>query len=400
MTQVETTTQFFFSAVSADGSRKRGMRTATDEPSLAQALSEDGLLLVKARKLPSWTARTTDLPLKDQVGFNRQIGDLLGRGVTLVEALEVAGSVVTPATKKRSERIRSLVGAGASFADACEQVGGFDSITITVYRSAERAGDLGDAARRLAESAERRQAIVGKAITLLIYPAIVSAISAIVATLVLTIVVPKIGAGLAQTGIELPWYTELVMDAGNWLKANFLFVLIGLVAFASLLVVFRKIVFAALLALLRKMPAVSKLVLAMESARFFSVMGAMARSGVPLADSLGIASGAVSHPQLRKQLETVRTRLVEGGVLRQLLEEVTALPLATRRLLVAAERSGDLDSAFDALAVDLTNEMDTRSERLLAALEPALIVVMFVVIGSLLMSVMVPLVTMSSQVQG
>jgi type II secretory pathway component PulF len=151
------------------------------------------------------------------------------------------------------------------------------------------------------------------------------------------------------------------------------------------------------LRLARRMPLFRDLILASESARFFSVMAAMTRSGIPLADALGVANDAVGHPVLRRQLGTLRTRLIEGGVLRHLIETVDALPLATRRLMLAAERAGDLETAFDSLASDMAAEVDKRSSRLLAALEPALIVLMFGLIGSMLVAIMVPLITLTRQ---
>jgi len=144
---------------------------------------------------------------------------------------------------------------------------------------------------------------------------------------------------------------------------------------------------------LRKLPAVDTLLLTVESARFFSVMGAMTKSGVPLAEALGTSTDVIANPKLRTQLQTLRRKLVEGGVLRTLIEDVTALPLATRRLLIAGERGGDLDSVFDALSIDLADDVDTRTARLLALLEPLIIVGMFSLIGPLIMAIALPLMT-------
>ena len=152
--------------------------------------------------------------------------------------------------------------------------------------------------------------------------------------------------------------------------------------------------------LARRTPMIREVILAQESARFFSVMAAMTRSGVPLADALGVANDAVGLPVLKRQLTTLRTRLIEGGVLRMLIENVTALPLAIRRLLIAAERSGDLETAFDSLATDMADEVDRRATRLLNAMEPLLIVGMFVLIGGILLSVMIPMLTLAGRVGG
>jgi type IV pilus assembly protein PilC len=129
------------------------------------------------------------------------------------------------------------------------------------------------------------------------------------------------------------------------------------------------------------------------------VMAATTRTGVPIADALAVANQVLGHPDMRRQLERLRTRLIEGGLLRQLIDEVTTLPIATRRLLVAAERAGDMESAFGTLAQDMTEQVDRTSTRLVSVLEPLAIIVLFAVIGSLIMAIMLPMLTMTNQIR-
>jgi type II secretory pathway component PulF len=322
---------------------------------------------------------------------------LLSRGVPLVEALEVTASAVGGHARPIIEKMRELVAAGAGFGDACQKVGAFDRVTVAVYRAAERTGDLAGAAKQLAITARRQLAVSGKAATLMIYPAIVLSISVVVVSVMMVAIVPRIGKAMAAMNAKLPWYTRAIMGLGEWMSQNALLLLGMVAALLVAAIVVRKAVVRTAARVSRKMPLLKDVVLAQESARFFSVMAAMTRSGVPLADALGVANEAVGHPELRKQLSTLRTRLIEGGVLRNLIEAVTVLPLATRRLLIAAERAGDMETAFDSLATDMSEETDRRATRLLAALEPLLIVVMFVLIGSILVAIMVPLMTAASQ---
>jgi general secretion pathway protein F len=231
----------------------------------------------------------------------------------------------------------------------------------------------------------------------MIYPAIVLSIAVAVSTGMLTLIVPRIGAALADMRVELPFYSKIVMGLGTWMRDHWLWLLIALGAFLVGIIVLRKKVGELAVRLSRRTPLLREVVLAQESARFFSVMAAMTRSGVPLADALGVANDAVGLPVLKRQLVTLRQKLIEGGVLRMLIEQVSALPLATRRLLIAAERSGDLEQAFDGLASDMADEVDRKATRLLAALEPLLIVGMFLIIGSILLSIMVPLITLTSK---
>jgi len=392
---------FAYIAARADGGRSFGVRSAVSERHLADQLRREKLVPVRTFRLPgsSGGKSTGKLSLKDQSELHVQLAQLLTRGVPLVEALEVTQACVNTNAKPRVAKMRELVASGANFADACKAIEGFDAVTIAVYRAAERTGDLGGAAKQLAITSRRTLAIQGKAATLLIYPAIVLTISLAVTTMMLIAIVPRIGNAIREaTAKPLPIYTQITVAVGEFMRDQWPFLLGGLAAIAVACYIFRKPIWELISRVMRTLPLMREVVMAQESARFFTVMSAMSRSGVTLGEALGVGVGAISHPKLKKQLVNLRNKLIEGGVLRTLIESVDALPMPTRRLLIAAERSGDLQNAFDTLAQDTAEELDRRSSRLLAALEPMLIVIMFLMIGSLLLSIMIPLMKLSSQV--
>lgn len=392
-------TPFLYMASRPDGRSALGVRSARNEAQLAELLRRERLVLVRTWRLPAWAARPARLRPRDQAELHSQLSQLLSRGVPLVEALDVAARSVSEGAKDTVLRIRDLVSAGSSLADACRSTGVFDPVTTAVYRAADRTGDLAGAARQLASSLRRQLALRDKAVTVAIYPAIVVSISVLVCLIMLTIVVPLIGDALLKQQLTLPGYTRAMIALGVFTRDHALWILAAILGLAMLAYALRARLVPAALAALRTLPLVRSLVLAQQAARFFTVMAALTRSGVPVADALAIATGVVSHRRLRAQLDTLRRRLVEGGSLRQLIDAVDALPLGTRRLLIAAERSGDLDSAFDALAQDSAEEVDRRSMRLLAALEPLLILAMFLIIGGLLFSVMWPMIRLAAAQQ-
>ncbi|MDX2148289.1 MAG: type II secretion system F family protein [Planctomycetota bacterium] len=394
---VRTTESFFVVAMRPDGGRSLGMRRAASDRALYDQLRRERLVPLKTWVLPAWLGQESKLSLKEQLALNQQLGQLLGRGVPLVEALEVVSASVSSKSRPAVERIRDAVSSGTSFADACAQSGMLDAITVAVYRASERTGDLAGAAQQLAVTARRQIAVSGKAATLMIYPAVVMTISIIVSLVMLTMVVPKIGRSLESQRIELPAYSKLTMALGEGIRDNALPLMLAVLVGVFVIVALKKPIGALLGRVMRGTPFFRDVVVAQESTRFFTVMGAMSKSGVPLAESLGVALQALSHPKLRQQITQLRTRLIEGGVLRTMIDSVTALPLPTRRLLIAAERSGDLQTAFESLATDMAEEVDRRSARLLSLLEPLLIVVMFGMIGSLLLSIMIPMMQAASK---
>lgn len=398
---IRRTRPYLYEAAKPGGGRTLGILRARDQRDLTTQLRTQKLVPLRSWALPAIGGDSArPVSMKDQAELHTQLAQLLTRGVPLVEALEVCASAVSSAMKPRVNRMRELVAAGSSFSDSLGAVGGFDAVTVSVYRAAERTGDLGGAAKQLATTVRRQVAMRGKAFTLMLYPMIVLTISGIVSVGMMTLVVPRIIESLKQSMSKMPWFSELVYLTGTTLRDNFLYFGGGLALLIVGAIVFRGAVAAALGRLMRTAPFMKELVLAQECARFFTVMSAMTKTGVVLADALGVAEGAVSHPTLKRELGRLRTRLIEGGVLRVLIDEVKTLPLPSRRLLIAAERSGDLQQAFDTLASDMADEVEKKSARLLAVLEPAMIILMFLLIGSLVLSIMVPLISLTSRVQG
>jgi len=224
-----------------------------------------------------------------------------------------------------------------------------------------------------------------------------------VGVFMLVVVVPQVSQAMQSAmgpDRQLPAITRTLASVGIFLRTNPLMVL-GIVLVAIVGIIFiRKPIALALARLTYVLPVMRDLVLAQETARFFSVMAALATGGVPLAEALGVSNQTIHHPKLRTQLDTLRQSLIDGGLLRSLIDEVDALPVGTRRLLMAAERAGNLDEAFESLAEDHTDLVERLSGRFLAVLEPLLIVGIFFIIGGMILAIMAPMLSMSRHAFG
>lgn len=389
---------YLFMAVGPGGSRRFGVRAARNRPALAETLRRERLLLMRALRLPGQVRQRATLSMADQIVLNEQLAQLVSRGVPLVEALAVVAETVSACLRPRVTRLRELVASGLSFSQACQRVGGFDPVTVAVYRAAERSGDLAGAGRQLAETARRGAAVAGKALTLAIYPAVVVVIAVGVGLVLIVGVMPTIGTQLRETGAQPPLLTALLTGLGLWIQTNALAVAAAAAAGVVAAFIARGALLRTLASLMRRAPLLRAVVLAQELARFFGVMAAMTRSGVTLGEALATGNQAITHPGLRAEMDRLRQRLVEGGALRDLIEQVSSLPIATRKLLIAAERAGDLESAFVTLAGDMAAEVDRRSARLVALLQPLTVVVMFLIIGTILLAVLIPILTLSQNI--
>ncbi len=396
MSRAATTSRsFFYLANKSSGGKAMGIRSARSERALAENLRKEKQVLVRTWALPGWANTEPTMSLKDHSEFDAQIAQLVSRGVPLTDALEVAAGVVSKANRERIDRLRAQVSQGTSFADACKAVGSFDTVTIAIYKAAEKTGDLAGACRSLSQSARRQLEVSGKAATLMIYPAIVLTLALAAALTMIIIVVPMIGHSLEKAGVALPVITRLLLNMGNFLQANILPMGGAAVIALIMIVLFRGALIKLAIQITRNAPFVRDVVMQQELTRFFSVMSSMSRSGIPLGDALQVSSAAITHPKLNRDLQRMRMRLIEGGVFRNLIQKVDALPEATRRLLVAADQGGDLEEAFDALAQDHAAEVDKKTARLMAILEPLLIVILFLIVGTIILSIMLPMFSMA-----
>lgn len=389
---------FLYLAGKPGGGRTLGVRRARSERALAESLRRDRQVLQRTWKLPVSAGEGGVLSMADQEALNLQMSQLLSRGVPLVDALEVASTVVSKQAADRVLRMRDLVSSGKSFAEACAQTGTFDEVSIAVYKAGERTGDLAGASGQLGENVKRVREVTGKAVTMMIYPAVVMTIAFGAVIMLIAGVVPMIGGAMIDAGVELPGFTKFIMGIGLFLRAQWVLVLAVVAVLVIAAVAARSAIAAVLMSIVRRLPGVKTVVKHQELARFFSVMAAMTRSGIPLTDALGVSAKAIGDPTMATELARLRARLIEGGVFRNLVDKVSSLPQATRRLLVAADQGGELDSAFEALATDHAKEVDTRTARLMAVLEPLMIVVLFAIIGVLIVSVMLPMFSVTSEV--
>lgn len=398
MSRTSLNNSFLYIANKPSGGKAIGVRAARSHRALASTLRKERQVLVRTWKLPNWATNETEMSLKDHAEFDAQLAQLLDRGVPLTEALEVASTVVKSTNQDRVLRLRSLVAQGTSFSDACSQVGSFDEVTCAVYKAAEKTGDLAGACGQLSKGAKRRLEVSGKAATLMIYPSIVLTIAFIAGLVMMTLVVPTIGESMASAGIKVPTFTKILVSAGMILRENIIFLLGGLVLLIVVSFLWRSTLARLAVSLTRNMPLVKDVVLEQELTRFFSVMGSMTRSGIVLSDAISVSAGVIGHPKLSKDLQRLQQRLIEGGLFRTLIEQVSALPLATRKLLVAADQAGDLESAFDSLAKDHAQNVDKKTARLMAMLEPLLIVILFMIVGTMILAIMLPMMNMTGSV--
>jgi len=266
-----------------------------------------------------------------------------------------------------------------------------------MVRAGEAGGALDVAMTRLAEFLERSRGVRDSVVSALIYPAILLTVAILSLSLILSVVVPNISQMFADAGEALPWYTQLVIGAGDVVEGYWWLLLMVVVGAALWL----RQDYATELGRLRwdrlvlRLPLVGSMVKKIEAARFARSLGTMLGNGVPLLDAVAISRAIVSNVVIARGVERVATSIREGeGVAAPLLREAV-FPEMAAKLIRVGEESGHLEGMLMKVADIYEHEVDTGIQRAVSVVAPALVLMLAGLILGIMVSLVVPIVTLN-----
>jgi len=336
------------------------------------------------------------------IDFTKQMATLLNSGIKLTEALSVLTLQISDTRFKAAVvDIRDRVITGESLTDAMKDYHDyFDIIYVSMVRVGEVTGVLGESFMTIANFMEKRQRVESKVLTAMIYP-IVLVLFCLAAILILTVkVVPKIGKQIESAGKELPWITQRLMDVGSvmttWWKLLLLVVVVAAIVWS--LKRFLRTSRGAYLRdkFLLSLPMFGPLIKQRVVARFASTLSTLLGSGLAMAESLRVVSEVTGNTLMRKAIHNARDRILAGADISTPLRESGVIDPAIAHMVAVGERSGELEIMLKSISDNLESSTDIVIERLSAAVEPVIIIVMAAIIGVIAYATILPILEVSA----
>jgi general secretion pathway protein F len=332
--------------------------------------------------------------------FTQQLATLLGAGQALDRALGTLLDLPdNPQSRRVIERIRDAVRGGLPLSAALEQQHGlFSRLYVNLVRAGEAGGGLQVALLRLGEYLERAAALKAQVISALIYPILLLVMVLAVCALLLGVVVPQFNDLLASTDVTLPWYTQLVLGSGMFVRTYGLYLFIaGVVVLLLAVRHFRQPEPRARLdAWLLGRPRIGELLARYETARFARTLGTLLGNGVPLLNGLGIARQVMDNRALGAALERATDEVKTGQGLAFALSRTKLFPRLAVQMVQVGEESGELGAMLLKVADTFDAETQRAIQRTLAALVPFITVLMALLVGVVIMAVLVPIYQLTS----
>lgn len=400
--------RYHYTAIATNGKKVKGS-IAAESPYAARkqlrarsihpsSITEVSSGLKSKAAITSFFAKRGKIQIID---FTKQMSTLLNSGIKLTEALSVMTLQISDLRFRNAlVDIRDRVFTGESFTDALNDYRDyFDIVYVSMVRVGEVTGSLDQSLTTIAGFMEKRQRVESKVLTAMIYPFVLISFC-IVAILVLTTkVIPKIADQIARTGQELPWITRRLMDVSYIMTSWWLIVVIAtIVGIVWTLRKFLKTERGAYLRdkLLLSLPLFGPLIKQRVVARFSSTLSTLLGSGLAMAESLRVVSEVTGNTLMKKAIHQARERILAGADIATPLRDSGVIDPAIAHMVSVGEKSGELEKMLKSISDNLESSTDMVIERLSAAVEPVIIIIMAAIIGVIAYATILPILEVSA----
>jgi general secretion pathway protein F len=401
---------FQYKAVLSSGKSTKGIIDAPNASEARARLRKEGIFLTEiaeskagdAPSLPGNVQISGGVSLQDVTIMTRQLATLVASGIPLVESLTALVDQIENLKLKRIlSDVREKVNEGTSLAEAMRaHPRAFSNLFVNMVRAGEASGALDVVLNRLADYNENQSRLRGKIISALAYPAIMMVIGAFALIGIFTFVIPKIVFLYKDMGKSLPLPTQILINVSK-LFTSYWYVGLFLILTA----------FFGIRGYLRTpggrkrfdrfllhMPLFGPVFRMVAISRFANTFSSLLASGVPILVSLDIVKNVLNNKVLSEVIESVRTNISEGDSIAEPLRRSGEFPPLVTHMIAIGEKTGEVEAMLQKVSETYNNQVDARVATMTSLLEPLLIVVMAAVIGSIVISVMLPLLNMPTAI--
>ncbi|MBM3501709.1 MAG: type II secretion system protein GspF [Armatimonadetes bacterium] len=337
----------------------------------------------------------TRITASDRTILTRQLANLLGAGLTVIRALTVLiDNTDNPRVRDALLRVREEVQTGAAFSDTLAKFPElFDTLYVNLVRAGEASGDLEGVLERLADYQEQQSQQWAAIRSAMAYPMLLISVGTAAVLFLVTFLIPRFVVIFESLGQSLPLPTRVILAISTFLADYWWAVLGGALVLGLGLRWYIGTPTGSLQfdALKIKPPVIGPLSFKLAASRFAHTLGTLLRGGVPILEALETVQGAIGNRMMSEALNEVRDSVREGESIADPLRRTRAFPSLVVNMIAVGEETGDVDSILQRVAHSYDIEVQNTVRQLISLLEPVIILVMGIVVGSVIISMLLPI---------
>ncbi len=400
---------FLYKTINKLGEREEGEIEAFSRDAAIAALQRKGLAVsaVKPKdesdgdilKKISFLNRVSN---KDVVILSRQMATLFESHVSALRVFKLIGTETeNPTLRKHLLQIVDDLQGGASISSALSKHPDiFSDFYVNMIKSGEESGHIDQSFLYLADYMDRTYAVSSKAKNALIYPAFVIFTFFSVMILMFTVIVPKIGVIIRESGQDIPFYTKIVFWVSDLFVNNWVFLAVGLLA-----IIFGGIWYGRTKEGRRwisnsrlYIPYIGDLYRKLYISRFADNMSTMVLSGIPMLKAIEVTSAVIENEIYKEVMDQALVKVKAGQALSASFADRPEMPAILIQMIKAGEETGELGSILQTMSKFYQREVVNAVDTLVGMIEPVMIVALGVGVGILLASVLMPIYNIASTV--
>jgi type IV pilus assembly protein PilC len=333
---------------------------------------------------------------KHIVTFTRQLATLIDAGLPILRSLYILQEQVESVLfKERIGRMAKDIESGSSLSEAmARHPKVFDKLYVNMVRAGEIGGVLEAILNKIAEFLEKRQAMMSKVKSAMMYPIVVMIVAGSLVTFILVTIIPKFEEIFLLLGAkELPGLTQMLVDISRVLQEKTIWVVGGIVLFV---LTFKQIYKTSegkyiIDRILLKMPVFGSIFLKVAIVRFSGTLATLITAGVPILQSLDIVKETSGNEVVARAVSKVYNSVKDGETIHEPLREAKVFPPLVVHMVAVGEETGAIDQMLTKVAEAYQREVDDTIDALTSIIEPVLIVFLGAIIGVIVVALYLPL---------
>ncbi len=395
--------QFAYKAKESSGKVTEGVVEAADQKAAMARLREQKLSVTEIKAAPGVKkAKKGKVDNKDVVMFSRQLSTLVSAGVPIVQGLNILeAQAESPGFKYVVGCLRTDIEAGLSIADAMKKhPQAFTELYVAMIKAGEVGGILDTILERLSGFLESAEALKSKVKSALMYPTVVFSAAGIITIFLIVFVIPIFKDIFGGFGAELPLLTRIIIGISDFLRAKLLYMLPfiggGVWLFKKWMKTEKgqeKIDEISL-----KLPIFGILLKKVAIAKFTRTLGTLIKSGVPILQGLETVAKTAGNKVIERAINSSRDSIKEGGRISDPLKKANIFPPMVIQMISVGEETGGLDGMLNKIADFYDQEVDTAVKGLTSMIEPIIIIVLGVVVGTIVIAMFMPMFALGDMV--
>jgi type IV pilus assembly protein PilC len=390
-----------------NGEIVEGVYVAQSEAHLRRELEDKGLHVLALRPrggvgLPgiSLGTRKPKIARHEFLVFNQELATLLKAGMPLVQSLDILRSrLANPVFKAVLDDVHEKVRSGTALSDAFQAHGDlFPSVYVASLMAGERAGNLDAVLRRYVSYAKVIETVRKKTISALIYPAILVVLALVLVSVIVIKVVPTFADFYVSFDAELPLSTRAIVATSDFVRSNLLLLTVAILGGAAAFYTWLKqpgqrarFDYA-----LMRVPFIGASIHKFATAQLSRTLATLLGGGIPLVNALEISSRSTGNRHMAQEMGIVAQRVREGEGFAATLLDRQVVPDVGVKMIEVGESTGALQEMLNSLADFYDEEIDTEVGRFVTVVEPALLIIMGVVISAIVLALYLPLFELTS----